>query len=266
MSLPVTFSFDLISDLHVDTWDNFDWINQATSPYCVVAGDVARDAALTKQTLQHLSQCYQGVFYIDGNDEHRFQLANLEQSYDHISHITAGMDNVVYLQNNVVIINGVALLATNGWWTYDFDATIDTDLTCAWLQQRYGIDHQAALAIQQRAYNDVAYLRHSVERLQTHQEVKAIAVITHTVPGAWLVNHDLELSQQYRLNTMGNSHIDLALESDTEHKVKVWCFGHYHRPVDRTRNGVRYVNNCRGRGDTNWCSKIYYPKKICVEF
>ena len=37
------FAFDLISDLHVETWDSFDWTGQATSPYCVVAGDVARD-------------------------------------------------------------------------------------------------------------------------------------------------------------------------------------------------------------------------------
>ena len=37
------FAFDLISDLHIETWPDFDWTGQATSPYCVVAGDVARD-------------------------------------------------------------------------------------------------------------------------------------------------------------------------------------------------------------------------------
>ena len=42
----MNFSFDLISDLHVETWNEFDWSGQATSPYCVVAGDVARDRSL----------------------------------------------------------------------------------------------------------------------------------------------------------------------------------------------------------------------------
>jgi hypothetical protein len=67
------FAFDLISDLHVETWDSFDWTGQATSPYCVVAGDVARDRQLLlADVLKHLGECYPGgVFYIDGNDEHR---------------------------------------------------------------------------------------------------------------------------------------------------------------------------------------------------
>jgi len=262
----MTFSFDLISDLHVDTWNTFDWTDQATSPYCVVAGDIGRDPAQVEDTLRHLSQCYQGVFYIDGNDEHRFQLDNLDQSYSDIECAVSAIPNVVYMQNNVVVINGVALLATNGWWTYDFDPTVRADETQTWLQDRYGIDNESAQAIASRAYHDAAYLMHSVRRLQTHQEVKAIALITHTVPAAWIIDHDIDLDSEYRFNTMGNTHIDCALDEDTEHKIRVWCFGHYHKGVDRDRDGIRYVNNCRGRGDTEWRQTAYYPKKITVEF
>jgi hypothetical protein len=173
---------------------------------------------------------------------------------------------VVYLQSNVVIINGVALLATNGWWTYDFDPSINPDETKTWLQDRYGITSETAQEIATRAYHDAAYLARSVHRLQTHPDVQAIALVTHTVPAAWLVNHDLELDTEYRFNTMGNSHIDLALDEDTEHKIRVWCFGHYHQSVDRDRNGIRYVNNCRGRGDSEWYQHAYYPKRITVDF
>ena len=262
----MTFSFDLISDLHVETWNNFDWTGQATSPYCIVAGDIGRNAAIVEDTLRHLGQCYQGVFYIDGNDEHRYQLDNLEQSYTDIAAAIAPIPNVVYLQSNVVIINGVALLATNGWWTYDFDPSINPDETKTWLQDRYGITSETAQEIATRAYHDAAYLARSVHRLQTHPDVQAIALVTHTVPAAWLVNHDLELDTEYRFNTMGNSHINLALDEDTEHKIRVWCFGHYHQGVDRDRNGIRYVNNCRGRGDSEWYQHAYYPKRITVDF
>ena len=262
----MSFSFDLISDLHVETWNSFDWTGQATSPYCVVAGDIGRDPAAVEDTLQHLSQCYRGIFYIDGNDEHRFQLDNLDQSYTDIEKVIAPIPNVVYMQGNVVVINGVALLATNGWWTYDFDPTIRSDETQTWLQDRYGITRDSAQVISRRAYSDAAYLMKSVRRLQTHQEVKAIALISHTVPAPWILEHDLELDGEHRFNTMGNSHLDMALDEDTEHKIKVWCFGHYHKGVDRDFNGVRYVNNCRGRGDTEWCQKAYYPKRITIDF
>ena len=78
----MTFAFDLISDLHIETWDSFDWVGQATSPYCVVAGDVCRDRTLLVDTLTHLGQCYPGgVFYIDGNDEHRYQMEEIGTSY-----------------------------------------------------------------------------------------------------------------------------------------------------------------------------------------
>ena len=60
--------------------------------------------------------------------------------------------------------------------------------------------------------------------------------------------------------------MQLALDEDTENKIKVWCFGHYHKGVDRNHNGIRYVNNCRGRGDTAWRQAAYYPKRITVDF
>jgi hypothetical protein len=94
----MSFSFDLISDLHIESWPNFDWSNQATSPYCVVAGDVARDTELVVKTLQHLGQCYAGVFYIDGNEEHRYQLNDLDKSYQDMSAAVSNIPNVVYMQ------------------------------------------------------------------------------------------------------------------------------------------------------------------------
>jgi len=65
---------------------------------------------------------------------------------------------------------------------------------------------------------------------------------------------------------MGNAHMQMALQEDTERKLKTWCFGHYHRSVDREFDGIRYVSNCRGRGDTTWSQSAYYPKRITVEF
>lgn len=262
----MTFAFDLISDLHIETWDSFDWSGQATAPYCVIAGDVARDRAVLKETLKHLGQCYQGVFYIDGNDEHRWTLDDLGSSYYSLNQDIKNIKNVVYMQDNVVIINGVAFLATNGWWSYDFDPALDANESVSWYQDRMNISNMSAVAINGVAYNDAAYTMNSIHKLQTHRDVRAIVMITHTVPAPWIVEHDIDLVDTWRFNCMGNKHMQRALDEDTENKIKVWCFGHYHKSVDRDFGGIRYVNNCRGRGDTEWCQSAYYPKRITVEF
>jgi UDP-2,3-diacylglucosamine pyrophosphatase LpxH len=258
----MTFAFDLISDLHVETWDSFDWTGQPTSPYCVVAGDVSRDIDLLANTLEHLSDCYAGVFYIDGNDEHRYSLDDLGNSYRLLKNKVQTIKNLVYLQDNVVIINGVAILATNGWWSYDLDPAQDYETSQDWYCDYVQTSRSTADAITGIAYHDAAYLCNSVRKLQTHQEVKSIAIITHTLPGAWLCNHDLDLVGTARLACMGNPYLQQALDEDTENKIRVWSFGHYHRPVDRDLNGIRYVSNPRGRGDTPWSQSVYYPKRI----
>lgn len=260
----MTFAFDLISDLHVESWPSFDWTHQPTAPYCVVAGDVSRDHDLVAKTLKHLSECYAGVFYIDGNDEHRHHLEDLGSSYKNLKNQINDIDGLVYLQDNVVIINGVAIIATNGWWSYDFDPVVSYEESQAWYQDYTNSSQSAADSITGIAYNDAAYLTNSIKKLQTHQEVKRIVVVSHTLPSAWLCSHDIDLSDQPRFNCMGNPHLQLALDEDTENKIGVWAFGHYHRPVDREFAGIRYVSNPRGRGDTPWSQSAYYAKRIEV--
>lgn len=261
------FNFDLISDLHIETWNEFDWSGQATSPYCIVAGDVARDSEVLRDTLEHLGTCYPGgVFYIDGNDEHRWYLDNIGNSYRMLDHNLEKIKNVVYLQDNVVIINGVAILATNGWWSYDFDSTIDVDQSREWYRDRMDLINNAADTIAGISYNDAAYMINSVRKLQTHRDVRAIVLVTHTLPTPALIEHDIDLVGTWRFNCMGNRHMMLALDEDTENKIKTWCFGHYHKSVDRDFGGVRFVNNCRGRGDTDWKQSVYYPKRITIDF
>jgi predicted phosphodiesterase len=262
------FSFDLISDLHVETWaEEFNWSGQPTSPYCVVVGDVARDREILRNTLKHLGECYHGgVFYIDGNDEHRYNLDNLGESYRFLDRTLSGIKNVVYLQDNVIIINGVAILATNGWWGFDFDYTLNQAQSQARFCDKTDTRSDVADSIVGLAYNDVAYMMNSVKKLQTHRDVKKIVVATHTVPAPWIVNHDIDLVNTWRFNVMGNQQMQLVLDEDTENKIHTWCFGHYHKSVDRDCAGVRYVNNCRGRGDTDWKQSVYYPKRITIDF
>jgi len=263
----MSLAFDLISDLHLETWPTeFDWTYQATSPVCVVAGDVCCDPDLLVRTLKHLGKCYQAVFYVDGNDEHYTQLEDLGHSYSELTRRLRRIPNVVYLQDNVVIVDGVAILGTNGWWGFDFDLGIDPDQAAQWAQERYHISHDATKGIARMSNTDATYMISSVARLQTHKEVRKIVMVTHTVPDPALIAHDIDLDGTMRFNTMGNRLMMQAMAADTENKLHTWCFGHYHGSVDQVRSGIRFVNNCRGQGDTPYAKATYYPQRIVVDF
>ena len=259
-------TFDLISDLHLGAKDKFDWTGVATSPLCVVAGDISMDVEIVRDTLEHLGQCYQAVFYIDGNNEHRYSLDSLSDSYNILTEAVAGLENVVFLQDNCVIVNNVAFVGTNGWWTYDLDSSIDDEQCRLWYCDVMDVGMPVTSTIHSMAYNDVAYLRNSIKTLQTHPDVTSIVLVTHTVPTVDLINHDMEITSTYKFNVMGNSLMQLALDGDTENKVKTWCFGHYHNAIDQHQHGIRYVNNCRGRvEDSSKWTPTYYPKRIVID-
>jgi hypothetical protein len=163
------------------------------------------------------------------------------------------------------VIDGVAIVGTNGWWGFDFDHSINSEGSRSWYQEKEGLTDVRVDAIRRMASTDATYLINSIRRLQTHQDVKKIVVVTHTVPDPALISHDIELEGRLQFNTMGNRYMMQALAADTEHKIHTWCFGHYHGAVDQLRSSVRFVNNCRGRGDTPYGQQVYYPRRILVD-
>lgn len=259
-------SFDLISDLHIETWNEpFDWTGMATSMLAIVAGDISKDRNTVVATLEHISQCYKAVIYVDGNDEHRYTLDNLDESYQSLSRSLEHITNLVFLKNSVVVIDGVAFLGSNAWWTFDFGDSSMYEESKTWFKEKNQLDIQAVDRIEKQAFHDVNYLVSSVKSFQTQQDVKQIVMITHTIPNIELVNHDMDLEGSHRLNCGGNSHLMKSFVEDTEGKIHTWCFGHYHSDVDRLCYGVRFVNNCKGRGNTPWCKHVYNPKKIVID-
>lgn len=263
----MAFTFDLISDLHVDTWnETFDWAGRSTSPHCLVVGDLAQDRDQVVDCLRNLGNHYQAVFYIDGNDEHRQYVNDIGASYRDLVDRVTGVHNIVFLQDNVVVVDGVAILGTNGWWAFDFDGVTNPEQSAQWYAEKENLPSMGIENIRRMASNDANYMINSVKRLQTHIDVKKIVVATHTVPRPDLISHDIDLEGSLKFNTMGNSFMQHVLSVDTENKVHTWCFGHYHGDVDQTHNGVRYVNNCRGRRGSPWSHWVYHPKRITIDF
>jgi len=261
------FCFDLISDLHLETWPQpIDCTGLATSPYCLILGGITADRTALTTFLTHIGQCYQAVFYVDGDLEHKQHMSDLEHSYRDLSECIDKIPNVIYLQDNVVVIDGVAILGTNGWWGFDFDLSINPEQSGLWYQEQEQLAPNTIKEIRKASTIDANYMISSVNRLQTYKGVSKIVLATHTVPDARLIQHNIGLGGTMRFNVMGNSFMTLALEQDTEKKVHTWCFGHYHGSVDQKRDGVRYVNNCRGQGNTQYSQYVYHPRRIVIDY
>jgi hypothetical protein len=173
---------------------------------------------------------------------------------------------VVYLQDNVVVVDGVAILGTNGWWGFDFDLGIDAEQVAQWYGGRHHLSDATLKSIARMSSTDAQYMIESVKRLQTHQDVKKIVMVTHTVPDPALIAHDIDLDGNMRFNVMGNRLMMQAMAQDTEKKIHTWCFGHYHGSIDQTRSGIRFVNNCRGRSDSPGARHVYYPQRIVIDY
>jgi hypothetical protein len=250
------FTIDLISDLNLNK-ESFDWIGKPTSLFCLVAGNISSDRTILLETLQHLGRQYHQVFFIDGPEDMKREIVDLKESYKELETYIPNLENIVYGNNQVIMVNNVGIVLVNGWWSYDFDSNVEIEQVEQFLINEWKIDRQSMLKLACYAYSDVKYLENTIKKLQSHKDVKEIMIVSNTVPLVDLINHDIELTNSTKMNLMGNSMITNCLNFDTKKKVKTWCFGYYPHAIDESINGVRFVSNPRS-GDIN----IYYPKVI----
>jgi len=228
-----TLGFDIISDLNLDENIDFHWETKPTSLYCIVAGNISENSSVVYKTLKHLSKCYQGVFYIDGIKEHKSLIERNNLIAD-INRICSTLKNVVYLHNNVVVVDGIALVGINGWGNYP--AYSDDD----------------RFHIKAYRYDDLVYLEKTVEKLQLHIDVKRIVIISNGVP-----SDDMYFGEKPQFEN--DVQLDIILSVDTEKKISHWLFGSYEKIVDIVKNDINYLTNpCYDRNP-------YYAKRIDIE-
>lgn len=227
--------FDIISDLHLSPQDSFNWENKATSLYCLVAGNVSSDLRTLTLTLAHLSKFYQGIFFIPGYLEYE-NAENLQARLDEITLICSRIKNVVHLHHHVIIVDGIAILGSNGW----FETNIPENL---------GIANDREMM----RYDDIFYLKNSIEKLQKHLDVTKIVVLTNSVP-----NLDLCFGEGPDI-MKHHPQMSICLAADLMKKVSHWIYGSYGKIVDITNDNINYICN------PYYGKKPYYAKRIDIE-
>ena len=221
-------SFDIISDLYLSPDDSFNWEGKATSLYCIIAGNISSDTRTLLLTLSHLSKFYQGVFFVTGQYDCENK-HDIEEYNVRLSSALNQLPKVTCLYENVVIIDGLAILGVNGW--------------CGEIK-RTTVDHYESAKI------DLTYLYRSIQKLQKHLDVKKIMIVSSGVPGKNLYfgEEPIEVDLQIPLQS--------TLAGDTENKVTNWIYGTYEKNVDTVIEGVHYVNNPYYKKNPYWAKRI----------
>lgn len=225
-------SFDLISDLNLQPGDTFDWDGKATSLYCLVAGNISSDIGMISKVLTTLARNYQGVFYIGGSLEYQ-GVADAHIKALELNRLCKKIRNTAFLHHNVVIIDGVAILGANGW----FGNLKPKDIIESSKFEMY-------------MYEDMAYLKTSIEKLQKHLDVKKIFVVTNCVPNEELYFGEIPEDVE------GLPPTTLCLLADLEKKVSHWGFGSHKKIVDTVFSGINYVNNPCNKDSPYWAKRI----------
>ena len=223
--------FDVIGDLHLAPNDHFNWENKATSLYCIIAGNISSDLRTIMQTLSHLSRFYQGVFYVPGPLEY-VDVVDIPARTSELIAVTSSIPNICLLHQQVVIIDGIAVLGSNGWSEAGNTVTVGEMVRTA------------------ARFEDMTYLHKSIEKLQKHLDVKKIIVVSSAVP--------LEELYFGEAPEIVNDQIPLyaSLRSDTENKVTHWVFGTYHKSVDTYIDNINFVNNPYLHKNPYWAKRI----------
>lgn len=226
--------FDIISDLNLSPNSPFNWEGKATSLYCIVAGNVSPDVKTVSDVLTNIGNFYQGVFYIPGSLEYQ-DVSDIDTRTKELVKACKKIKNVATLYQHVVIIDGVAIVACNGW----FGNTVPTE------------DTEEELKILQ--IDDLKYLKYTVEKIQRHLDVTKIVIVTNSIPNTKLYFGE----DPYYLRTQIPP--DIILRADTMKKVSHWVFGTHEKIVDTIYDDINYVNNpCFNR-------MPYWPKRIEVD-
>jgi hypothetical protein len=175
--------------------------------------------------------------------------------------------NVTYLRNTRHWVkDGVAVAGANGWWNYRISGHHPAEEKPARERRARGRSDLFNDQIILQAELDKVTLAPRVGALQKDDNVKAILMVTHTVPHKDLLSvSPAKAEAETRQLTMGAGDMAGYIRArDTKSKIKGRVFGHMHEVTDRTLDGVRFLSNPRGSPGYPGAQQTYAPRALSV--
>lgn len=266
--------FDLANDIHVDLWAGgvlaIDWeeMKNPGSDVLIVSGDTSNHVDEVYFVIKDAADYYEHVIFTDGNHEHYFHKGTVDDLERMFRVDFENNKKVTYLDGLTNIrIDDTLFVGANGW--YDFRAREPgiPYLKCKtnWAKKMNDnrMIHFDGVLPDLRAENHAKILAKVVDSQQKHDELD-IVVVTHTAPHRNLVGLG-RFDDSLLDGAFCNTQMSLVREADKNNKIKIWCYGHTHVRDDRTIDGIRYVNNCRGYESERWAMGKWFIAQIDTE-
>lgn len=231
MSFNITV--DLISDLNLSEDKELNWEGKASSLICAIAGNISSDISVLSKTLDHLSNYYRGIFFIDGPKDHN-TIFEYDYQIEMIKSVCESYKNVVYLHDNIIVLNGIAFIGINGWYHNGY----------------YCQEIEEFVLMNTYRVQDITYLGTTIKNLQLDDSIKKIVVVSSSIPN---INFLYNLEEEKK-----EPEPSLALVTDVNYKVKTWLFGGSDLLTDQTYDNRRFCNNPVVSKDNYW------PKVVII--
>jgi hypothetical protein len=197
---------------------------------------------------------------VDGNHEHNNQ-CGIQDHNRQLRQELSKYQNISFLNRSAIVIDGVAFVGANGWWTFDF-AEPEISRENVWHQMlTQGFTDILQSEILLTAKEDAQTLVNIIKNFDADPNIKDIVIVTHTAPMKRF-NFCKPTAHPANVARSGSSLLTQCLQYDTNRKIRAWCFGHVHHEIDIEIAGVRYV--CHPRGMPDEGREIYYPKLISI--
>ena len=129
---------------------------------------------------------------------------------------------------------------------------------CSWFDAPSADGRPFDAVVQSLAEADAAHLAAAVAAAQDDERVRAIVLLTHTVPHRALLRKGVYPRALLDAAFYGSSLMERVPAVDAARKIALWGFGHSHAGADATLGHVRYVSQPRGRPD-DFARASYVP-------
>lgn len=229
-----------MSDLHLEfgTMD----IPEVIGDVLILAGDI-HVGTRGVGWINHASEKFKDVIYVLGN--HEFYHNDMFDLPRALKQPSLFNDNVHFLDNDCVTINGIKFAGSTLWSDMTLDAfgsMNDSNL----ISMPVAKDLYATYS--KEAKLNYIKMLHKNAKLFLHNNKDADVVITHHCPHIKSIN-----TNRYPDNSMNTGYYTDILKEfvNSPHvnngsNIKHWVCGHTHSVVEYEEYGIKVHNNCRG--------------------
>ena len=237
----------LISDVHLEFRDgNYPFIPRR-APIIALLGDIGRPfSRVYYRLLKDLSKRFRSVLVIAGNHEFyssRHRKLTITEIRAKLEEVTSHFDNVHYLENQSMVLDGVRFLGCTLWTNIPEDMWKDArkkmnDYRMCYIDRYEEINIGVPLSPTHTTFWHEESVRWLIREIDLSRE--PVVILSHHCP----YTHETS-SAEYLANPL-NCCYSTNLVRLFRKPVVAWLYGHTHHPYNKYVNGVHVVSNPLG--------------------